>query len=34
MDTILIYLAVGLAGCFVIGLVQETVLFIQKWRRQ
>jgi hypothetical protein len=34
MTEIFIYLAVGLAGCFVIGLFQETVLFIQKWRRQ
>jgi hypothetical protein len=35
MTTILIYLVVGLAGCFVIGLIQETVLLVQqKWRRQ
>jgi hypothetical protein len=31
----IIYLSVGLAGCCVIGLIQETVLLIQrKWGRQ
>ena len=35
MTDIFIYLAVGLVGCFIIGLIQETVLLIQsKWRRQ
>ena len=35
MTDIFIYLAVGLVGCFTIGLIQETVLLIQsKWRRQ
>ena len=35
IDTLVIYLVVGLAGCCVIGLIQETVLLIQrKWRRQ
>ena len=35
MTPIIIYLTVGLVGCLVIGLVQETVLlFTKKWRRQ
>jgi hypothetical protein len=35
MTEIFIYLSVGLAGCCVIALIQETVLLIQrKWRRQ
>jgi hypothetical protein len=34
-DTLVIYLSVGLAGCFVIALIQETVSLIKrKWRRQ
>ena len=34
-DTLVIYLSVGLAGCCVIALIQETVSLIQsKWRRQ
>ena len=32
-DTLVIYLSVGLAGCCVIALIQETVLLIQrKWK--
>jgi hypothetical protein len=35
MTEIFIYLTVGFAGCFTIGLIQETVLLIQsKWRQQ
>ena len=34
-DILVIYLVVGLAGCCVIALIQETVLLIQReWRRQ
>jgi hypothetical protein len=34
MTPLIIYLTVGLAGCLVIGLIQETVLlFTKKWRR-
>jgi hypothetical protein len=30
MTPIIIYLTVGLVGCLLIGLLQETVLFVQK----
>jgi hypothetical protein len=33
-DTLVIYLTVGLAGCFVIALVQESVVLIQQKRRR
>ena len=34
-DILVIYLVVGLAGCCIIGLIQESVLLIQrKWRQQ
>lgn len=26
-------MVLGLAGCFAIALIQEAVLFVQKWRR-